>query len=352
VKTLNTALIGLGRIGWKYHLPQIVQHDGFNLRAVVDPLQERLKEAEKNYRVNGFKDCTSLFASGEKIDLVVIASPSIFHCEQTLLAFDNGCDVFCDKPMAVSYKESLKMYRAAKKTGRKLMLYQPHRATAEFLSLRYILNTNLIGEIYMIKRIHTDYRRRNDWQAFKNKGGGMLNNYGAHFLDQLLLLSSSRAREVLCSVMQRVVSIGDAEDFVKILMRTENGILLDLEINQASAFIMPSWQIAGKRGSILLNREEKTWYVRYIPAEELPDLTLQKTMAAENRQYRSGDNFSWHEKKVHMDDFTPIDYYEKCYEYFALGKKPFVPLEETIHIMHIFEICRNFKKKTLISREF
>lgn len=30
---MKTALIGLGRIGWQYHLPQIVKHEGFELAA-------------------------------------------------------------------------------------------------------------------------------------------------------------------------------------------------------------------------------------------------------------------------------------------------------------------------------
>ncbi len=42
-----------------------------------------------------------------------------------------------------------------------------------------------------------DYRERVDIQI-KTHGGGMLNNYGAHFIDQLLYLSGSKARRVNC----------------------------------------------------------------------------------------------------------------------------------------------------------
>ena len=43
---MKTALIGLGRIGWGYHRPQILAHKGFEFTAVVDPSQERLDEAK------------------------------------------------------------------------------------------------------------------------------------------------------------------------------------------------------------------------------------------------------------------------------------------------------------------
>jgi hypothetical protein len=32
-----------------------------------------------------------------------------------------------------------------------------------------------------------------------------------------------------------------------------------------------------------------------------------------------------------------IDYYDKCYEYFALDKKPFVPIEDTLYVMEILQ---------------
>ena len=43
---MKTALIGLGRIGWNYHRPQILAHKGFEFTAVVDTSQERLDEAK------------------------------------------------------------------------------------------------------------------------------------------------------------------------------------------------------------------------------------------------------------------------------------------------------------------
>ena len=63
------------------------------------------------------------------------------------------------------------------------MVYQPHRARVEVVALRDVLAQDLIGPLTMIKRAVSRYVRRDDWQAFSRYGGGMLNNYGAHYID-------------------------------------------------------------------------------------------------------------------------------------------------------------------------
>ena len=48
-KILRTAVSGLGRIAWDFHLPQLCAHDGFHPVAVVDPCRERLAEAQARF---------------------------------------------------------------------------------------------------------------------------------------------------------------------------------------------------------------------------------------------------------------------------------------------------------------
>ena len=48
-KVLRCAVIGLGRIGWQFHIPQIVEREGFVLTAVVDPDESRQKEAQEQF---------------------------------------------------------------------------------------------------------------------------------------------------------------------------------------------------------------------------------------------------------------------------------------------------------------
>ena len=339
MKVLRTAVVGLGRIGWQFHAPQVAAHEGFTFAAAVDPLEERRQEAIERYGVRGYSTYEEMLAQ-ETLDLVVIASPTPFHADQAIAAFEHGYDVFCDKPMAPTLAEADRMIEAMRTHERKLMVYQPHRARAEIVALRAILAQGWIGPLYMIKSARTGYTRRNDWQAFRQYGGGMLNNYGAHHVDLLLHLSGSRARRVCCA-LRAVATLGDAEDVVKAVIETEDGTILDLDINMAAAHGMRPWQVLGQRGSIILDEGERAWRVRFYREEALGEGIVHEELAAPQRRYDNVDEtIPWEEQVVPVAEYAAVDYYEQCYRYYALDEAPYVPVEETREVMRVLEMCR------------
>ena len=124
---IRCGVCGLGRIGWRFHLPAIKHTEGMEATAVADPLQERADEAKSVYGVQHcFTDWHEMADAGV-IDLAVLASPTIFHREQCEYFMSKGADVFCDKPMALTLEDAQVMAEAAKKYNKKLMIYQPHR---------------------------------------------------------------------------------------------------------------------------------------------------------------------------------------------------------------------------------
>ncbi|MFH1568551.1 MAG: Gfo/Idh/MocA family oxidoreductase [Gemmatimonadota bacterium] len=338
MKVLRTAVVGLGRIGWQFHLPAIRDHEGFLLVGVVDPLGERRQEALAEFGAPGYADLDACLAQARP-DLVVIASPTPLHGEQALAAFAAGADVFCDKPMAGTLAEADRMVEGARAAGRRLMVYQPHRGSREVVALRQILARDLIGPIYLIKNRRTLYARRNDWQAFRAHGGGMLNNYGAHHIDACLHVAGSRARHVTC-YLRTVASLGDADDVVKALIETESGVLLDIDINMATAHAMvPRWHVIGERGSLVLGDDE-VWRARYFLPGELQAVALQEGFAAAARRYGSGEQIPWREEDFPCAAAEPVDYYGRCHDYFAGGGEPFVPVAESRELMRVLDACR------------
>ena len=329
-------VVGLGRIGWDFHIPSIADNDGFELVAVVDPLEDRAVEAGEKFKCRHFPNLDEALEK-MKPDLTVIASPTKFHAEQTIASFKHGSDVFCDKPMAISYEEALSMATAMKEYGRKFMIYQPRRLSPDFIILKEILKEGLLGPLFMIKRATSNYERRNDWQAFRRNGGGMLNNYGAHYIDQAMNIADSEAEKISCS-LRVAASMGDADDVVKAIIETKNGILIDIDINQAAAIALPEWYVFGKNGS--MKWENNAWHVRYYDPAAVKDVGLQDGFAASNRKYGNGETIPWQEKTIDATGMKPVDYYDKCYEYYASGHAPFVDISETMEIMRILKVCR------------
>jgi len=347
MKCLRTVVVGLGRIGWRFHLPEVVGHDGFELVGVVDPLASRLEEARDTFGAPGYEDLSSCLEQTTP-DLVVIASPTPFHAEQTLACLEAGSDVFCDKPMAATLEEADTMVAAAGAHERKLMMYQPARAGADVVSLQKILATGLIGPVYMIKYARTNFTRRNDWQAMRCHGGGMLNNYGAHVIDVCLHVAASTARSVTCH-LDTIASLGDADDVVKAVIQTDSGVLIDIDINMAAAHpIEPRWHVLGKHGSLIY--QEGGWHARYFDPDALPglDLSQAETLAADERRYGSGETIPWQEK-VFAADEDKLNYYDYCHAYFAGDEEPFVSLDESRELMRVLDECRRDAASTSAS---
>lgn len=332
---LKTALIGIGRVGWGFHLPNIVSHAGFNLCAVVDLSEDRLLECKEKYHVNGYKNLSDMLER-EHPDLVVIASPTHLHREHAETSMRAGADVFLDKPMANSYAEACSIAKVSEETGRKIMIYQPHRAVPETVVLQKIFKSGILGPIYMIKRAVSSYERRNDWQTLKKFGGGMLANYGAHYIDQMLYLTQAQVIESSCRC-HRIATFGDAEDVVKIVLGMNTGITIDIDINCATAFEITPWMVFGKYGTAIYegNGWEGLFRIKYYDPHEVPERTVDENLAASGRAYNTDCAIPWKTIEYPVLQSDKIDFYDKCYATFAEDAKPFVPLTQTLSLMKI-----------------
>lgn len=334
-KIIRCGVCGLGRIGWHFHLPAISKTSGLTLAAVADPLAERLTEAQQTFGVkHTFTDWKDM-ADRELIDLAVIASPTIFHREQCEYFISKGIDVFCDKPMALDLAEAEAMADFAKKHQRKLMVYQPHRLTGTAIKAKELIASGKLGRIYQIRRNCYSFVQRNDWQAFLSQGGGMLNNYGAHFIDQLLFVGGDKKVTNLRCVTERLLSAGDAEDFVAVAMRGESGILYRMDINMAHPLPGAEMEISGTAGSAVF--QNNVWKIKYC--EKLSEISATIDMAAPGRRYPAKEQNFIEEEAVNPA-VNSSDWYVYCRDYFGGNAAPFVPLSETLEVMRILKECR------------
>lgn len=340
MKKIKTAFAGLGRIGWQFHLPTAAAHEGFEPVAACDALPERLEEARAKYGVAGYSDFRQMIYE-VKPELAVVATPTPFHTEHAIYAMENGCDVFLDKPMARDLAEAKTIADARGRTGRKLMVYQPHRVTAETQALLRLLKSGVLGDIYMIRSARRNFVFRSDWQAFKKFGGGMLNNYGAHAIDMMLFLTGSKAKRV-DGFMHRIAAAGDAEDVVKLLIETERGTTLDIDINMASALDLAPLIVYGRYGTAMLVEEKERQYyrVRYFDPADQAVVVASEHLAAIGRLYVTTEPANWRETDFNIEPGDAINFYDKCYAYYALGEAPFVPLEDTLEVMRVIKECR------------
>ncbi len=283
-RVLRAGVVGLGRIAWSCHLPNLQKHPGFELAAVADPLEAARAEAMAAFGVpQGYPGLAEMLAA-EKLDLVVICSPTRFHEEHAVMALEAGCHVFCDKPAAMNHGAYRNMLDASRRSGRVLEIYQPRRINQDAADIRALMASGKLGPLYQVRVFAANYVRRNDWQAFRRNGGGMLFNYGSHYVDQCLSLLGREAKLLGCSA-RRILSLGDADDVVKVLLDI-GGVEVDLDINQAAAVAPYLYLLYGEYGAALQRADEPgKWRLRYYDPAEAPEVHLQEGLKAEGRAY-------------------------------------------------------------------
>ena len=273
-RIIKIGIAGMGRAGRFMHIPELLQlKDKFAITAVCDIVPERVEDLPEGVGdVRRYTDFEKL-AADPKIDLVSIATWSTCHVEQAIAALECGKFVVLDKPFALSYDGALKLRAAVAKHPGKLFLRFNRRFEPAFNAVREVLDSGILGNVGMVKVYrHTGYVRRFDWQTLVKRGGGLLNNWGPHLVDQALQLIGAPVKDLWCDLQHRV-SAGDAEDQVKLLLRGENGRVADVEISNVVTLAANWYELWGDRGTLAVPAGGKIVKLKYLkPGLILPPL--------------------------------------------------------------------------------
>lgn len=332
-KPIKVGVVGLGRAGWNIHVNRMRGDQRFIITDVCDFQEDRLKEANKEFGCNTFSDFDDFLKNAE-CELVVIASQSVAHAPQTIAALKSGRDVLVEKPMSMTAAEATKMIKAANTAGKKLFVHQNYRYHADVQYLRELLANKSLGDVFEIRIRALQFTRRSDWQTLQKFGGGTLNNTCPHFIDAALLLLESPVKQQF-SDLKLTVSAGDADDHVKVLLKGENGRVIDLEISGACAFTEPLWTVLGTAGT--LRSDGKTSTIKYFDPKKLKQLKVTET-PAEGRKYGNDDKIPWKEKiEPSVPKKLSGDYYDNVWRVLRYGAEQEVKPEEVYNVMRVIE---------------
>ncbi len=244
-KRLRVGVIGLG-IG-RSHIEGWRQHPQVDVVAIADPDAARLKQVGDEYGIAGRHASAEALLGAGGIDVVSICTPNKFHHPLTLAAFEAGCHVLCEKPMAMNAGEAREMQAAAERAGRRLMINFSYRFSAASRALKAQVDAGVLGEVYFGRTVW--HRRRGmpgfgGWFGTKAlAGGGPLIDLGVHRLDLALwLMGYPKPTWVLGSTHDPIArelaatsgKTFDVEDLAGALIRFDNGATLIVEASWAA----------------------------------------------------------------------------------------------------------------------
>lgn len=334
---VKVGIAGLGRSGWSIHARVLEKlSDRYEIVAVSDLMEERRKEAIERFRCRAYSEFDSLIKD-EEAELVVVATPSYLHAQHTIKALEAGKNVVCEKPMAANLSEADEMIDAAKRTGRLLAIFQNRRFAPDFLKIRELIESGKLGRIVLVKIFRHSFGRRWDWQTLKKFGGGELRNNASHLIDQALQLMGEKEPEIFCD-LQRTLTLGDAEDHVKIVLKAPGSPVIDIEVTRACAYPREEWLVMGTQGGLTGTLTSLRW--KYFNPEELPPRQLD-TRPTPNRSYNV-DEIPWKEKSWSVTEETKpgeVTFYEELYKSLRQGAPPPVTPESVRRVMWVIQRC-------------
>ncbi|HIE14830.1 TPA: Gfo/Idh/MocA family oxidoreductase [Candidatus Bathyarchaeota archaeon] len=342
-KKIKVGIAGLGRSGWRNHALVLEKlSDKYKIVAVTDPIKERRREAVDRFDCVAYTDYDSLI-SDDNVELVVVATPSYLHASQTIKALESDRDVVCEKPMATSLAEADAMIETAERTGRLLTIFQNRRYSPDFMKVREVIQSGKLGRIVLIKMSWHSFGRRWDWQTLKKFGGGELNNTGPHAIDQALQLFGEKEPEVFCD-LQRTLTLGDAEDHVKIILRAPGAPLIDIEITRACAYPQDWWLIMGTRGGLSGSTTFLKW--KYFEPEDLPPRKVEEKPTPD-RSYNV-EEIPWKEETWCLEKNYKRGaylFYEDLYKTLQEGAPLVITPQSIRRVMWVIEKCRECADK-------
>jgi len=269
--SLKIGLIGCGKIS-NCHLIAIFENSqNSELVAICDKNQNNVKnflEEFENQRkkynyskkppivFDDYEDLLEAFKNGIiKINLVVLATPSGLHSNQTIKAANLGINICTEKPMATTLEDGRKMLRACKEKNVELFVIKQNRFNKTLLAVKENIDRGLFGNIYMISsnvfwQRPQSYYDQDSWRGSAFMDGGALMNQASHFIDLLIWLNG-KVKEVnsFSATLGRKI---DVEDSAVLNFLFENGSLGSMAVTMLTypKNMEGSITVLGEKGSV------------------------------------------------------------------------------------------------------
>jgi predicted dehydrogenase len=190
MEAVRFGLVGYGFGGRYFHAPLLAAAPECTFLGVVTTSPERRELLSREHPgATAFDSLEALAAAGA--EAVTISTPAGTHSELTDAALDLGLAVVCDKPFALDAASAGASVARSQLLGLPLSPYQNRRWDSDFLTVRSLVDR---GELGTVTRFESRFERFSPEPGPAPSGGGTLLDFGAHLVDQALVLLGPVAR--------------------------------------------------------------------------------------------------------------------------------------------------------------
>ncbi len=246
---IRTVVIGYGFAGKCFHSYLIKLADGLQLWGISSRNAETRERIVQEQGVKAYSSLDEVVADPE-VNLVVLATPHNVHAQQAIQAMDAGKHVVTDKAMCMTAAEADAMLEARDRNNVMLSVFHNRRWDWGYNTIKQIIQEGWIGEPYLYEAAVMRYGRPGGWRAVKAQSGGILYDWGAHLLDQGMLLLGGDVESVSCEIRHLKWDI-DIGNYGRLLLKSSKGTIYQMEIGNVALAPKPRWYVVGDLGGII-----------------------------------------------------------------------------------------------------
>ena len=253
---IRVGIIGVGQIGTN-HLRKYTSIPEAEVVAIADLFEDRRERARADFDIqNTHADFRDLLARDD-IDSVDVCVHNNKHAPLTIAALEAGKHVYCEKPMAGTYRDAESMHSAAKKNNRKLAIQMNTVFSPESRAAKKLIQDGQLGEIYYARSF--GYRRR---------GRPFVDGYGtANFVDKSICAGGALFDMGIYHIAQ-IMHLLDNPEVLTVTGRTHQMLDMYEDRREFSNFSVEEMGLGWVRlaGGISFDIEE-TWAVHHDGSE-------------------------------------------------------------------------------------
>lgn len=253
--SVRVAVIGAGVMGADH--ARIIAEDlpGAALQVVCDADGARARSVADRCGIAFVEtDPASAITRGD-VDAIIVASPDETHAALTLSAIAAGKPVLCEKPLAPSVKDCLRVVGAETERGRPLVQVGfMRRFDPSYVEMRAALAEGEIGRALMMHNFHRNVESPGDWFTEEMA----VANSASHEFDASRFVLGTEFAGIAAWRARR----GDSAPApVMMVLDTAEGQIVCIEINNAAAYGYDvRAELVGESGSVLLDAPVRARY--------------------------------------------------------------------------------------------
>ncbi len=251
-KTIGVGIVGYGPFGGMgyTHGLAATETDGLAFVGVCDSSDERREAAMVDFpTVQGHVDLASL-SKADDVDVVIVATPPLFHAPIAVELLRAGKHVVVEKPMCLTVADAEELLAVSAEVGKTITVHQNRRWDGDFLALRRAIDTGLLGDVFNMETFVGSFEHPcRWWHSDETFSGGAVYDWGSHHIDWILRIFGSRPQRVRAISHKRVWRDVTNADQIDVHMRWNDGREARFIQSDVAGIRKPKFYVQGTSGT-------------------------------------------------------------------------------------------------------